>query len=70
MCDTEIIEVDGNDDASMANIRTSTLAVFQLYRGVDPKICIIYIHLGHNRKKSQQQRRVEETCACPMCHEA
>jgi hypothetical protein len=28
------------------------------------------IHLGHNRKKSQQQRRVEETCSCPMCHEA
>jgi hypothetical protein len=28
------------------------------------------IHLGHNRKKSQQQRRVEETCPCPMCHEA
>jgi hypothetical protein len=27
------------------------------------------IHLGHNRKKSQQQRRVEETCPCPMCHE-
>jgi hypothetical protein len=25
---------------------------------------------GHNRKKSQQQRRVEETCPCPMCHEA
>jgi hypothetical protein len=21
-------------------------------------------------KKSQQQRRVEETCPCPMCHEA
>jgi hypothetical protein len=28
------------------------------------------IHLGHNRKKSQQQRRVEEPCPCPMCHEA
>jgi hypothetical protein len=28
------------------------------------------IHLGHNRKKSQQQRRVEETCPCPMCIDA
>ena len=28
------------------------------------------IHLRHNRKKSQQQRRVEETCLCLMCHEA
>jgi hypothetical protein len=28
------------------------------------------LHLGHKRKKSQQQRRVEETCPCPMCHEA
>ena len=27
------------------------------------------LHLGHKRKKSQQ-RRVEETCPCPMCHEA
>ena len=27
------------------------------------------IRMGHNRKKSQQQRRVEETCPCPMCHQ-
>jgi hypothetical protein len=24
----------------------------------------------HNRKKSEQQRRVDEICPCPMCHEA
>jgi hypothetical protein len=32
---------------------------------IEERRCIFY--LGHNRKKSQQQRRVEETCPCPIC---